>query len=160
MRQCKIYWSLLVRHRHADSHRKPWPHKVGFHCEKGCPDQTGSLLKPKVSWTPVTRNMRLSAGTREPLLHVFLSSLHTTQQEQTPLTRKEAKKKKKKSKFPTDLWPRGDQGGRPACIQRRFKQSLWLHYLSSSSSPLHPSVDTRSHCAGADRPGITHSLAS
>lgn len=105
MRRCKMYWSLLVRHRHTDSRRKPRPHKVGFHYEKGCPDQTGSLLKPKVSWTPVTRNMHLSAGTTEPLLHAFLPPLHTTPQEQTPLTRKEAKK----SKFPTDLWPGGDQ---------------------------------------------------
>lgn len=120
-----------------------------------------SLLKSKVSWTAVTRNMRLSAGTREAPLHVFLSSVHPTQQEQMPLTRKQpGEKKKKKKQIP--YWPvtPGLKGGRPACIQRRFKQSLWLHYLSSSSSPLHPSVDTRSHHSEADRPGITHSLAS
>lgn len=38
---------------------------------KGRPDPKGSLLKSKA------RNMHLSAGTREPLLHVFLSSVHT-----------------------------------------------------------------------------------
>jgi len=53
-----------------------------------------------------------------------------------------------------------DPRGHPVCTQRKFKQSLWLHYLSSSSPPLHPPVDTRSHRAEADRPGITHSLAS
>lgn len=123
---------------------------------EGCQDQTGSLLKPKVSWTAVTRNMHLSAGTREPLLHVFLSSLHTTQREQTPLTRKEPKK----SKIPH--WPvtLGTKGAALHAYRRGSNRVYDCIICSSSSSPLHPSVDTRSHYAGADRPGITHSLAS
>lgn len=154
-----IMWNILIIATVTDSRRKTWdPTRLDF-IVKRMPRSNRITLKSKVSWTTVTRNMHLSAGTREPLLHVFLSSVHTTHREQMPLTRKEGEKKKKKSKFPTDLWP-GAQRGCPACIQRRFKQSLWLHYLPSSSSPLHPSVDTRSHHTGADRPGITHSLAS
>lgn len=125
---------------------------------KGRPDPKGSLLKSRVSWTTLIRNMHLSAGTRGPLLHVFLSSVHTARSNATDKQGAEGGERKK-SKFPVDLWP-STQRGCHACIQRRFKQSLWLHYLSSSSSPLHPSVDTRSHHAEADRPGITHSFAS
>lgn len=100
------------------------------------PDQTVSLLKPKVSWTPVTRNMHLSAGTREPLLHVFLSRLHTTQQEQTRLTRKGPKKK---STLPSDLWP-GAQGGLPCMhkeeVQTEFMTALSLCLFLITSPPI------------------------
>lgn len=102
--------------------------------------------------------MRLSAGTREPLLHVFRPPLHSTRREQTRLTRKA-----EKCKFLTDLWPLGGGGsegatwggGCPACIQTRFKQSLWLHYLflslitsppiSGHWEPLRWSRHTRHH---------------
>lgn len=65
-----------------------------------------------------------------------------------------------KSKFPTDLRPQGLRGACSACTQTRFKQSLWLHYRRSSSSPLHPSLDTRNQQARPDTPGIAHSLTS
>lgn len=91
----------------------------------------------------------------------WMSFYHRCTQQEVMLPTSKVRRggEKKKSKFPADLWP-STQRGCHACIQRRFKQSLWLHYLSSSSSPLHPSVDTRSHHAKADRPGITHSFAS
>lgn len=87
-----MYWSLpqwqsqeTLRHTRLDS------------IVRNCPDQTGSLLKPKVNLTSVTRNMHLSAGTREPLLHMFLSSLHTESRAlhtRINATDKRAKKKK------------------------------------------------------------------
>lgn len=96
--------------------------------------------------------MRLSAGTREPLLHVILSSLHTTQQEQNATDKKGAAEKANSS---LTCDPRADQRDCPACIQRRFKQSLWLHYLllflitsppiSGHQKPLCWSRQTRHH---------------
>lgn len=79
-------------------------------------------IKPDHCWNPECLAPCICQQEPEPLLHVFLLSLHTVQQEQVP---------QKKSKFPTDLWP-GAQRYCPACIQRRFKQSLWLHYRSCS----------------------------
>lgn len=122
---------------------------------KGRQHPKGSPLKPKASWTTLARDTHLSAGTREPLLHVFPSSVHTARTNAT-----DTKDVGdfffffiKKQQIPPLTCDPQLKGGCHACIQRRFKQSLWLHYLPSSSSPLHPSVDTRSHHGEADRPG-------
>lgn len=84
----------------------------------------------------VTRNMQLSAGTREPLLHAFLSPPRSTQQEQTPLTRKETHKKKANSSLTCD--PRGIEGGLPCMhtdeVQTEFMTALsfpFPHHLST-----------------------------
>lgn len=144
-----MYWSLRMQHCHTDSHRKPWPHKVGFHCEKG------AHIKRDHFWNPKWVELRWHATCicqQEPESLVCMCFYHH-------YALHSKYKRPKKANSPLTCDPGGPRGC-PACIQTRFKQNLWLHYLSSSSSPLHPSVDTRSHCAGADRPGITHSLAS
>lgn len=144
-----------------------WPHKVWAGVPGSKPDRFYLFfffLKPKVSWSAATRNMRLSAGTREPLLHAFRPPVHSTRREQTRLTRKA-----EKCKFPADLWPSGGEGGgggdpgwgAALHAYRRGSNRVYDCIISSSpSSPLHPSVDTGSHRAGADTPDITHSLAS
>lgn len=102
-----IMWNILIIATVTDSRRKTWhPTRLDF-IVKRMPRSNRITLKSKVSWTTVTRNMHLSAGTREPLLHVFLSSVHTTHREQMPLTRKEEKKKKPNSPLTCDPGLRG-----------------------------------------------------
>lgn len=66
----------------------------------------------------VSRNQRASFAC------VSIITTHYTAR--TNATDKKGATKKANSPLTCDL---GDQGGCPACIQRRFKQSLWLHYL-------------------------------
>lgn len=147
-----------MQRRHTDSHRKPWPHKVGFHREKGDGIKRDHFWNPKwveLQWLATC----ICQQEPESLFCMCFYHHYTLHTKNKRNWQESSQKKKKKANSPLtcDPW---ESRGCPACIQRRFKQSLWLHYLSSSSSPLHPSVDTRSHYAGADRPGITHSLAS
>lgn len=128
--------------------------------ELGCPDQNRItfffFLKPKVSWTAVTRNMRLSAGTREALLHVFRPALHSTRREQTRLTRKA-----EKCKFLTDLWPLGGVGeiggghlrwGLP-CMHTDEVQT---EFMTALSLPLPHHLSTHQWTLGATALGQTH----
>lgn len=64
---------------------------------KGRPDPKGSLLKSRVSWTTLIRNMHLSAGTRGPLLHVFLSSVDTARSNATNKQGAEGGEREKKA---------------------------------------------------------------
>lgn len=106
-------------------------HKVGFHWERAprsnqiTPETQSELNCGDAQHAFVSRNQRAS-------LPVFLSSLHTTQQEQTPQTRKEPKKK---GKLPDDLWP-GAQRELPCMhteeVQTEFMTALSLLFLITS----------------------------
>lgn len=152
-----MYWALLMRHRHTNSRRKRLTTQGWTSWREGCPHQAGSLLKtPK--WVEL-RWLATCVCQQEPeslfcMCPYHRAALHSENK------RRWQERSRKKANSPLTCDPGGAQGAAPHAYVKRFKQSLWLHYLPSSSSPLHPSVDTRSHHAGADRPGITHSLAS
>lgn len=85
--------------------------------------------------------------------HVFLSSLHTTHSR----TRKE--KKKKKSNSPVTRDP-GPHQATAACIWRRFKESLWLHYLPHlpvTSPPISGHSEASVPEPETDRASLIHS---
>lgn len=115
--------------------------------------RTQSLLMSKVSGTSVTGNMRSSAGTRAPVLHVYLLKLWDYTEEQTPPTRKEAKKAY--SLLTCDLRDKTAA----LCAYRGGSNTLYdCIILHGSSSPLHPMVDTGSPRSGTGRPAsLIHS---
>lgn len=122
------------------------------------PDQTRPLLKFEVSWTVMTHNMHLSAGTKETLFHVFLPSLATQRNKSH-----QQKKEVLKNKFPSDLWPGGKMS--LPCLHRDQVQTEFMTTLSTPLSPhllsTHQwTLEAPPPNAGGDRPGITHSLAS
>lgn len=119
-----------MQYHHSDSCRKPWNHTRLDFVVGGVPtsNQITSEIQSELNYRD-SQHAFVSRNQRAYFECVSIITTHYTA-EQTQLTRKEPRK----SKFPADLWP-GGQRGCPACIQRRFKQSLWLHYLTPSSSP-------------------------
>lgn len=147
-----------MQHRHTDSRRKSWPHKVGFHWEKG------AQIKPDHFWNPKWVELRWHATCicqQEPESLVCICFYHHyTLHRKNKCHWQERTQKKEKRQIPH--WPvtRGTKGAALHAYRRGSNRVYDCIISFSSSSPLHPSVDTRSHHAGADRPGITHSLAS
>lgn len=152
-----MYWSLLVQHRHTDSPRQPWTTQVGLHWEMDARIKAERLWNAK--WGEPRRLATCICQQEPQSLFCMCCHHHYPVHRQNKLHRQE--KEPRTRKIPADLWPPGDRRGLPR-MHTEEVQTEFMTALSPSppSSPLHPSVDTRSHCAGADRPGITHSLPS
>lgn len=138
------WYVTYIGNCHIFSQRRPWDHtKLDFIVTE-CPDKTGSLLKPRVPCA-----MHLSAGTRASFACLSIITTHCT-------ARTSATKKKQIPHWPVTRGTKVLPCMHTEEIQTEFMTALSLLF----PSPLHPPVDTRSHHTGADRPGITHSLAS
>lgn len=163
MRQCRIYWSLLVQHHHTDTgspdhtrsdcteSRAPGSNRITFETQS-------ELNYGDSQHAIVSRNQRASFACVSIITALYTARTNATDKKGAAQKKEE---KKKKRKFLTDLWPPGGPKGAALHAYRWGSNRVYdCIIFSFSSSPLHPSVDTRSHYAGADRPDITHSLAS
>lgn len=152
--------NILIIASAASPHRrrKPWPHKVWLHWEQGTRIKPDHFWNPKwvELWWLATCNCQQEPESLFCMRFYHHHALHSKNKRHW-----QERRLTKKRKFLTDLWPPGGpKGAAPHAYRWGSNRVYDCIIFSFSSSPLHPSVDTRSHYTGADRPDITHSLAS
>lgn len=141
----------------TDNHRKPWPHKVGFHCEKGWPDQTGSLFETQSELNYGDSQHAFVSRKPESLFCMCFYHHYTLHRENKRL-RQERSPPKKRSKFPTDLWPGGPRG-----CPRMHTEEVQTEFMTELSPPFPHHLSTHQWTLEAttlkqtDRASLIHS---